>query len=163
MDAQYLTDEELYDKYGDRLVRFAATIVGPSLAEDVVVDGVMSALQSRRWGTVDDRVGYLYRCVLSAGRMELRSAARRRRREDRVFRRRTSTNDDFAGDFLVTPEVRSAIGALSPRQRAVVFLTYWEDLDERAVARRLDISVGSVRQHLHRAKQRIGRQLDDAV
>ena len=119
MDAQYLTDEELYDKYGDRLVRFAATIVGPSLAEDVVVDGVMSALQSRRWGTVDDRVGYLYRCVLSAGRMELRSAARRRRREDRVFRRRTSTNDDFAGDFLVTPEVRSAIGALSPRQRAV--------------------------------------------
>jgi len=95
--------------------------------------------------------------------MELRSAARRRRREDRVFRRRTSTNDDFAGDFLVTPEVRSAIGALSPRQRAVVFLTYWEDLDERAVARRLDISVGSVRQHLHRAKQRIGRQLDDAV
>ena len=83
----------------------------------------MSALQSRRWGTVDDRVGYLYRCVLNAGRMELRSAARRRRREDRVFRRRTSTNDDFAGDFLVTPEVRSAIGALSPRQRAVVFLT----------------------------------------
>jgi len=29
VDAQYLTDEELYDKYGDRLVRFAATIVGP--------------------------------------------------------------------------------------------------------------------------------------
>ena len=66
-------------------------------------------------------------------------------------------------ELLIAPEVRDAIETLSPRQRAVVFLTYWEDLDERAVAHRLHISVGSVRQHLHRAKQKIGRQLDASV
>lgn len=161
MDGRDLTDEELYVKYSDRLVRFAATIVGPSGAEDIVIDGVTSAIRSRRWAVVDDRVGYLYRCVLNAGRMELRSAARRRRREDRVSSWRRAVRDGIPGEVLVAPEVRDAVGSLSPRQRAVVFLTYWEDLDERAVAQRLDISVGSVRQHLHRAKQKIGRQLDD--
>jgi hypothetical protein len=44
-----LSDEELYDKFSDRLVRFAATVVGAADAEDVMTDGVVGAMQS---GTV---------------------------------------------------------------------------------------------------------------
>jgi DNA-directed RNA polymerase specialized sigma24 family protein len=43
-----LNDEELYAKFSDRLIRLAATIVGPADAEDVMIDGVVAALNSRR-------------------------------------------------------------------------------------------------------------------
>ena len=165
MVADDLTDEELYAKFSDRLVRFATTIVGPTYAEDVMTDGVLAAMRSPSWGRVDDRVGYLYRCVLNAGRMHLRSSGRRRRREERDWRsnRRDAVIEEQ--DLIAVPnqEVRAAVAGLSARQRAVVYLTYWEDLDERTTAARLGISVGSVRRHLHRARHNVGRQLDANV
>jgi RNA polymerase sigma-70 factor (ECF subfamily) len=165
MMADDLTDEELYAKFSDRLIRFATTIVGPAHAEDVMTDGVLAAMRSPSWRRVDNRVNYLYRCVLNAGRMHLRSAGRRRLREERVWRtnRRDPGADDLDAIASPNPEVRAAVAGLSARQRAVIFLTYWEDLDERATADRLGISVGSVRRHLHRARQNIGRQLDADV
>lgn len=154
-----LTDEELYGKLADRLVRFASTIVGPADAHDVMTDGVLAAFESAKWATVEQRTAYLYRCVLNAGRMHLRASERRRRRE----RRSTDVHpDDRTRAGVVpepAPEVRRAVAGLSARQRAVVYLTYWEDLDERAVADRLRISVGSVRRHLHRARANVGKEL----
>ena len=44
-------------------------------------------------------------------------------------------------------------GRRSARQRAVVFFTYWEDLDGATTADRLGISEGSVRRHLDRARK----------
>lgn len=153
-----LSDEELYAKFGDRLIRFAATIVGPADAEDVMIDGVMSAIGSRQWSSVDDRVGYLYRSVLNAGRMFLRSSGRRRSREQRAWSLDPQSPLPIGTPDLA-PEVRHAVAELSARQRAVVFLRYWEDLDERAIASRLGIGVGSVRRHLHRAKTNIEGRL----
>lgn len=156
-----LTDEELYAKCSDRLVRFAATIVGPADAEDVMIDGVVAAMTSRRWGAVDDRIAYLYRSVLNAGRMKLRSDGRRRSREELSTSAHARTVAPGTPESV--PEVRAAVAGLSARQRAVIFLTYWEDLDERAVADRLGIGVGSVRRHLHRARRHIGRELRAAL
>ena len=60
-----------------------------------------------------------------------------------------------------TPDVWDAVKGLSPRQRAVVFLTYWQDLDVATVANLLDQSEGSVKQHLARARAHLRRKLDD--
>ena len=160
-----LSDEELYGKFSDRLIRFAATVVGAADAEDVMTDGVVSAMQSRQWPTVEDRVSYLYRSVLNAGRMHLRAMDRRRKREARSWARDGAVQRNTAMSWLPepTPEVRGAVSSLSARQRAVVYLTYWEDLDEAATARRLGIGVGSVRRHLHRARINIGRQLHGSI
>jgi RNA polymerase sigma factor (sigma-70 family) len=65
-------------------------------------------------------------------------------------------------DASVRPEVLAQVARLSLRQRAVVTLTYWDDLDQRAVAERLGISAGSVRRHLARAHAKLRRLLDDA-
>jgi RNA polymerase sigma factor (sigma-70 family) len=56
--------------------------------------------------------------------------------------------------------VREAVGTLSLRQRAVVVLTYWADLDPATIAERLGISDGSVRRHLARARARLREALD---
>ena len=66
----------------------------------------------------------------------------------------------FSAAISVDPDVLEAVSRLSVRQRAVVFLTYWEDLHQRDIATRLDISEGSVRRHLARAHSRLKETLD---
>jgi RNA polymerase sigma factor (sigma-70 family) len=58
------------------------------------------------------------------------------------------------------PEVRVAIAQLSLRQRAVVILTYWDDLTPQSIAALLRISDGSVRRHLARARSHLKETLD---
>jgi RNA polymerase sigma factor (sigma-70 family) len=57
-------------------------------------------------------------------------------------------------------DVRIAVASLSVRQRAVIVLTYWADLDPCSVADWLGISEGSVRRHLARARARLREVLD---
>jgi len=59
----------------------------------------------------------------------------------------------------VRPEVLAAVSRLSMRQRAVIFLTYWEDLAPTAIADLLSISDGSVRRHLDRGKTHLKEAL----
>ena len=53
------------------------------------------------------------------------------------------------------PEVLAAVRRLSLRQRAVVVLTYWEQMTASETARQLGISEGSVHRHLARARSKL--------
>ena len=59
------------------------------------------------------------------------------------------------------PDVQQAVERLSVRQRAVVYLTYWEDMTNQMTADYLGISAGSVWRHLARAKTHLRRELHD--
>ena len=59
------------------------------------------------------------------------------------------------------PEVLEAVARLSVRQRAVIVLTYWNDLDPKSVATLLGLSEGTVRRYLARARANLKEQLDD--
>lgn len=149
-----LSDAEAYEKYANELVRFATGLVGPDDAPDVVADAFVKVLGSKSWEELDDPKSYLYRTVLNQVRMRHRSTMRRRAREMRT------ANRDFSFDPEVRPEVLEAMSALSTRQRAAVVLTYWEDLTPSDVAKRLDISEGTVRRHLARARAKLREVLD---
>lgn len=148
-------DEEIYAKYADALVRFATGLVGPTDAPDVVSEAVIGAMTSRTWPTVENPRAYLYRSVLNQARMHHRSTMRRRAREMRTF------HPDITDLPEVRPEVLEAVGRLSARQRASVFLTYWEGLTPAEVAARLGVSEGSVKRHLARARHRLRGLLDE--
>jgi len=150
-----LSDAKVYELHADELIRFATGIVGASDAADVLSTAMVNALSSKAWPTVTEKRAYLYRCVLNAARSSMRSGSRRRLRELRVVYPESTPPTETA------PEVWAAVSGLSPRQRAVVFLTYWEDLDTAAVAHRLGLSEGSVKQHLARARAHLRRKLDD--
>lgn len=145
---------DLYDRYGDDLVRFATGIIGPSDAGDVVSDAMLQFWRSGKLADADNPRALLYRGVLTAARSWQRSAFRRRRRERMTAERLVSYDPDLR------PDVVDAVLELSPRQRACVFLTYWEDLAVDEVGELLDISPGSVKRHLHRARQRLREVLD---
>lgn len=155
-----LTLEEAYGKWSDELVGYATALVGAHSAPDVVADA-FAALLARpadRWNAVSEPRGYLFRCVLNASRMHARSGSRRRRRETAVW---SSTTPEEAGSerLLADAGVVAAVRALSVQQRAVVYHTYWDDLPPAAIAALMDISTGSVKRHLARARARLRKEL----
>lgn len=144
---------ESYRACSADLIRFAASVVGPSDAEDIVSSAVVNVLNSKA-SSVDDWRRYLYRAVLNAGRTHLRGTGRRERRERFV----APLEAVHAGEIDL--DMRRALSGLSPQQRAVIHLTYWEDLTPAMVASRLGVSDGTVRRQLARARQRLSEVLD---
>jgi len=130
-------------------------LVGPADAADVVPATLVRLLGSARWGVARDRRAYLFRAVLNEARMHHRSTARRRVRELRAAPNEACRDDEPLVDVL------ARVARLSMRQRAVVMLTYWDDLDSAAIAGLLGIGEGSVRRHLARAHARLREELRD--
>jgi RNA polymerase sigma-70 factor (ECF subfamily) len=156
-DADDVDDAELYQSLAPELIRFATALVGRVDAPDVLSGAVVKALASPGWPAVANRRAYLYRAVFNEAQTWLRRASRRPILEARAVR---AAGVDRWELPTLRPEVRMAVARLSVRQRAVIVLTYWADLDPRSVAEWLEISEGSVRRHLARARARLREVLD---
>ncbi len=141
---------EHYEKYRDELIRFASALVGPSGAEDVMTNAVVRAFSSRHWTTVNERRAYLYQAVANEARHQHRSTQRRLRREVSAGPQVGSPDTP-----VVRTEVLAAMHELTVRQRAVVFLTYWQDLSASEVADGLDLSIRTVERELTTARRRL--------
>lgn len=57
-------------------------------------------------------------------------------------------------------DAHRALAALSEQQRAVVYLTYWDDQTPAQIAELLDVAEGTVRKQLARARDHLRRILD---
>ena len=148
-------DEEIYRKHADDLVRFATGVVGPFDAQDVVTDAWLKATQTKAWPTVTNHKAYLYRTVLNTARNSYRGTLRRRLREQRV----AASGIEYPVETDV--DVLNALDRLSERQRAVTVLAYWESMTTNEISQALDISPGSVKRHLGRAKTTLKKILND--
>lgn len=148
--------EVLYRLYAQDLTRFATGLVGPWDAQDVVSEAMLRCLGSAGLAAAVDSRAYLYKAVLNQARQTVRASQRRFRRERTVAVRESRPS---AGGMDLRPEVWAAVRSLSVRQRAVIVLTYWEDLTVDQTARRLGLSEGSVKRHLSRARDHLRRSL----
>jgi RNA polymerase sigma-70 factor (sigma-E family) len=150
-------DEELFREFvalrSPELMRRAFVLVGGDC--DAAKDLVQASLikLASRWTSVEDPLAYLrtimYRQQISWwrrgwSRFEVTSGAV----PDRV-----GGDGTHVTDLRVT--VRAAMRRLTPKQRAVLFLRYFEDLPEAGVASVLGCSVGTVRSTNHRALARL--------
>jgi RNA polymerase sigma factor (sigma-70 family) len=145
----------IYRRYAGELMRFATGLVGRDTAEDVFAQAVVKALASPSWPRLTNPRAYLYRAVFN---------------EANTWRRRAAARPDVERRFARTarfeeteprPEVAAAVANLSVRQRAVIVLAYWADLDPASIGEWLGISDGSVRRHLARARARLREVLDE--
>lgn len=148
-------DEEVYRKHADDLVRFAAGVVGPSDAQDVVIDAWLKATSTKAWPTVTNHKAYLYRTVLNTARNSYRGTLRRRLREQRA------ATSPIEYPIEADVDVLEALDRLSERQRAVTVLAYWESMTTAEISEALDISPGTVKRHLGRAKATLKKVLTD--
>ena len=146
----------------DGLLRTAYLIAwDPSEAEDLVQECLM--VVARRWPRVhamDHPHAYARRVLIN---LALDGAQRRSRRRQELAgddaRRIGELIDPAAARTLegidTRAELIAALGALPPRQRAVLVLRYFEDLPEVQVAELLGCSVGTVKSTASRGLSRL--------
>ncbi|MDP9847903.1 SigE family RNA polymerase sigma factor [Streptosporangium lutulentum] len=82
------------------------------------------------------------------------------RRRSRVAEVATERLPDQAGEGHADVAdlrlvMRTALAQLTPRQRTMLVLRYFEDLSETEIARMLGIGVGSVRSQIYRSLERL--------
>lgn len=128
-------------------------VVGPSDADDLAAETFLRCRDRLAAGRVLNPRAYLMRSAVNAAHNIRRSRDRERRRNATV------AGVPLDGDRPELGHVRDAIRELSPRQRAVLYLAYWEDQTEAAIAEALGLHVGTVRRHLHRAHQKLRKAL----
>jgi RNA polymerase sigma factor (sigma-70 family) len=80
-----------------------------------------------------------------------------------VDRRRDEAAAQAFSTVDITSELLPALGALAPRQRAVLVLRYFEDLTETQVADLLGCSVGTVKSTAARALERLRQHMGTDV
>ena len=157
MDAPASSEKSWEDSFvavAPRLMRMATLLVGPDDAHDVVATAVGSVIATKKWEVVEVPGAYLTRSVYHGACAHLRKRNRRRVREtEAAALNATATTDSHDAESGQREAVRVALRQLSPRQRSVVYLHYWEDLTLDATAAALGVSKGSVHRHLDRAKQ----------
>lgn len=139
---------ETYAKHAEELVRFATVLVGPAGADDLVSLVWLRLAAGTDWARIENRRAFLFRSVVNAACDQHRSTERRRRRD--AWAVLAPTEPDSA---WIRPAVREAMRQLSVRQRAVVYLYYWFDLETDEVADQLHLSKRSVQRELERARR----------
>ena len=125
------------------------------LAEDITQEAFYRML--RHWRTVsryEAPEAWVRRVAIRIAVREVQRAAARPAKE----RLGQPVRPDPA---LPDPDLARAVAALTPMQRAAVVLYYWEDRPVAEIARVLEVSESTVKQHLHRARHRLAELLDE--
>jgi len=150
--------EALYRAERTSILAVAAALVGDwGVAEDVVQESFAEAyLQWKTVGRFDRPGAWVRRVAINKAISRLR----RRGVETRVLGR-VGLGAQATTDAPADAELWETVRGLPRRQAQVVALTYIMDLTMTEVADVLGCSEGSVKTHLHRARERLAREMPD--
>ncbi|MEU7926919.1 SigE family RNA polymerase sigma factor [Micromonospora sp. NPDC049107] len=135
-----------------RLVHAAFLMTGDHhQAEDAAQTALVRTYAS--WSRIhdDDAYGYARRTLVN----HLVDRWRRPMREYPTDEVPEQRRGDVADDVATRRWLVAILGALSPRERAIVVLRYYFDLPEAQVARELAVSVGTVKSTSSRALEKL--------
>jgi len=146
--------EQLYATEYRRLVRLSVLLVRDEATAEEVVQDAFVAMHGR-WQKLDDphlALAYLRQAVVNRSRSVLRHRGVQARY---VEQPQAPLPDVPAADSTALAHERrrtvlDALQQLSERQREVLALRYYLDLDEAAIADHLGISRGAVKSHASR-------------
>jgi RNA polymerase sigma-70 factor (ECF subfamily) len=141
--------EALYRRDGGRLWRAVLMYAGDrEVASDAVAEAFAQAL--RRGKAIREPRPWVWRAAFRIARGELK-------------RRRTPAlrADDSYEQSDLPLLLREALARLSPKQRASVVLHHYAGYPVRDVARIIGSTSSAVGVHLHRARERLRRLLED--
>jgi RNA polymerase sigma-70 factor (ECF subfamily) len=151
--------EALYRAERSSILAVAAALVGDwGVAEDVVQESFAEAyLQWKTVGRFERPGAWVRRVAINKAISRLRRRGVETRVLGRVGLGAQATTDAPVADAELWETVRG----LPRRQAQVVALTYIMDLTMTEVADVLGCSEGSVKTHLHRARERLAREMPD--
>lgn len=143
------SDSQIYAALRDDLVGYAAALVGPDAAGDVVSTVVVRVLSMRgALAELKEPRPYLFRGVLNEARSLMR----------RSQRRMTSTStatEAMQDEPNMHPEVMAAVLGLPVQQRAATYLVYWAGHTVEETAELMGVGAGTVKRYLSLARTRL--------
>jgi RNA polymerase sigma-70 factor (ECF subfamily) len=155
---------QLFRRHHGPLYRFSYRMAGPAAAEDVVQDCFLSLL--RRPAAYDPERGSVRTYLYGIARHLLFRHFRRSGVEQPID---DETADERPGSFdrpdralerrETSQEVAAAVGLLPPLQREALVLFEYEERSLAEIAEIVGAEVGTVSARLHRARERLRRQL----
>ena len=142
--------ESLYRERFPQFVRVARAVTGDrESALEAVQEGFADALRhSAKWEARGSLEGWVWRCVVNRARKA------RQRPAPELPSEENGTPDQDS-------ELRARLAALPERQRLVVFLRYFADLEYREIAGALGVEVGTVSATLHAAHATLRAALEE--
>lgn len=155
-DAREARFSEMYEQHFE-VVRRYVWRRDPLLADDVAAETFLVAW--RRFDEVPpNAVPWLIGVARNLRLNERRRARRQTAVSDRLAREpvpTTSEDDTVASDL-----VEAALTSLPERDREILLLAVWEDLDPAGIAQALGCSKANVSVRLHRARRRFSEELE---
>ncbi|WP_434101016.1 RNA polymerase sigma factor [Streptomyces microflavus] len=162
----------LFDRYADAIHQYTARRLGTEAADDLMADTFVIAFQRRRRYDLSrpQALPWLYGIVTNLIGRHRRAEARRLRALSRVALTAPAEGRG-AGDAMADRVVArvgaentrrslaAALAGLSARNRDVLLLIAWGDLDYAEAAEALGIPIGTVRSRLHRARNALREAL----
>ena len=157
--APLLAIEAVYRSHLPEFRRAAAAITGDrELACDAVQDAFANAVRLRaNFRSEGSLTGWIWRIVVNTTLSQTRA-----RKLTTPLADDPSTSDNSHTD-TEAERVRSALALLPERQRLVLFLHYYADLDYTTIAEAIDISTGTVGATLHTARATMRRLLEETT
>ena len=146
----------LFAEHHDAVLAYGARRVDLETARDVAAETFLVA-----WRRLEVAPEHPRSWLLACARRVLANELRRRGRHQRLVDRVALDVPPDGADADTDPgwedraAVRSALAGLSARDREVLTLFGWEQLDQREIAEVLGCSVGAVKVRLHRARRRL--------
>jgi RNA polymerase sigma-70 factor (ECF subfamily) len=156
----------LYERYADRLYRYALARTGSeAAADDIVSETMVAALEGL--ARFDPTRGSFAGWLFAIASRKLADRGRRQGRMQRLVSRlrgAESVHEDalatvIRGEDAAT--VRRLLAGLSSRDRELVLLRYSAGLNSSEIAEALGMSSGAARVRLMRVLQRLAAELGD--
>lgn len=157
-----ITLADLLASRGRMLKRYAYLLCGdPEEAEDLVQEALFKVMTRKGTDELQSTEAYLKRVITN----EYFDRTRARRTWLRYLPRVAASAQvgDWTTAAARSDDLRAALFALSPRQRACVVLRFYEDLTVPQVARTLDCSEGTVKRYLSESMARLRQELNKMI
>ncbi|MFZ0625352.1 MAG: sigma-70 family RNA polymerase sigma factor, partial [Acidimicrobiia bacterium] len=154
-----VTDQAIYEQVRGPMMRFAASLVGPDQADDLVSEVVVSTLKQRPLDSLDNPQAYLMQAVLNRAKSSRQRFSREREVLSRVAR--ADSTYDAGYDQVIGDDVLRTVAGLPVQQRAAIYLVYWEDLEPTEAAELMGVRPATLRRYLHLARKKLRRFLDE--
>ena len=156
--------QAVLEEYESKLLRYAADLVGPALAQDVVQDTFLKLAKQGR-GEIEHLGPWLYRVCRNQALDLRRKVTRLRPLEDDDA---ASLRDGAAGPAehlersQTRDSVRRAMGELSDLDRELVRLKFDGSMSYRQIAELTGLSVSNVGYRLHHAIRQVREAMQSA-
>lgn len=147
---------DLYERFAGSVHRYALRRSDRETADEVTAQVFVVAWR-RRSSVPEDPLPWLYGVARRTLADHRRGAARRQRLNERL---RGERIEESPGPELADAGLTDALARLSPADREMLLLRYWEELEPAGIAKAMGCSKATVAVRLHRARSRLRSALE---